>query len=50
MTTTVDNDEIINMLKLIKTKNDLNSIQFAELKRIDLNFDLHIQKLIYTYI
>ena len=27
-----DDDEIMNMLKLIKTKVDLNSIQLSELK------------------
>ena len=30
--TTSDNEEIINMLELIKAKLDLNSIQFSELK------------------
>jgi len=32
MNTTTDNEEIINMLKLIQTKIDLHSIQLSELK------------------
>ena len=32
MSTRTDNDEIMNMLELITTKIDLNSIQLSELK------------------
>ena len=32
MSTTTGNDEIINMLKLIKTNIDLNSMKLAELE------------------